>query len=365
MRRLIGFVGRFALAYSLGVLLWMAALERPYNEYLAWASTHLLAALEQPRLTTGVRCEAKHLVAEHAAYFTDIPPDQIITRRVYGNTLLFAALTLATPGVTWAARGAWLLIGGAVLSTTHVAHVLTFIHWRYALHNAGPYASSVALEEVENRAWGELWNNPPALRRRLVLEAATVFNIVLQRLLPCVLWLPLFLHGLRGRGAVVASATAAAGPVWRPSRRGVAVVASGVALILISALALARASRLAPPASVEGVQLGMGVEAAQHVLKAEGYVWTTSPRPKVQEDSTLVSTFADVWPPRLLAQRGRARYNWIGLRITRPMGESAMLGCVTEIETAPSETRPESQYVEAHDPTSACREHWHSIGRWP
>lgn len=198
-----GFTFRFVLGYAVVVTLWLVGFERLYDDALAWTGMHVLDALEQPHLTAGVYRDGTRLIAAHTAAANGLPDAAIDGRRVHSNTALFAALTLATPNVTWAARAVWLAGGCPVLGLSHLAHVLATIQSSYAVERVGPYTCESHAGELGRTAWGDLWDlwgkGGPCLRRAVMLRLDSLFGIALQRVIPCALWLPLFLAGIRSR----------------------------------------------------------------------------------------------------------------------------------------------------------------------
>lgn len=364
MRRVAGFAGRFIIAYSVVVTLWVAGLEQRYNDFVAWTCRHLLAAAEEPHLTTNVRRAGNVLVIDHVSQFASLPPDEIVTRRVHSNTALFVALTLATPTVGWGARGLWLAGGTALLSASHVGHVLAYVHHHYALHNVGPYFTTMPLDQIEALGLRQLWTRPAALRRRLVLAIANVFNIVLQRVVPIVLWLPLFLGTLWCRNAQrIRDEPARAG-----TRRRRALVVGAAATLFTSGLATVLGDRPAAPDVIEGLRLGMSAVEAKRILEEHGYDWIASSYGPHGDRGVWVGV-VDVWPRRgpLTENRYGPRYNWIGLRIAQRADALASVFsvCVTGIRTVPSDARPERYRLEPRDPAAPCADYWRSLERAP
>jgi len=348
MRSTLGFAARFLVAYVLFVVLWVGVLEQRYNDALASVCRHLLFALEEPHLTTDVQRHGNLLVVSHLPHFEQLAPQEIVTRRVHRNTSLFVALTLTTPGPGWALRGLWLAGGGLLLAVSHVGHVIAFAHQHYALHNLGPYFTTVPVDRLARLGWLELWARPAARRRALALATANLFNIVLQRVVPIFLWLPLFLGTLASRRPHLRF-----GPALGP-------LAVGAVIVLAAVLALGHGSRAAPPDTIEGVRLGMGAIAAKLVLEQRGYEWTARPRAL----GASAQAVADLWPRRgpLTERRYGPRYNWLGVRVTMPPDAPPDLGaaCVSGIVTAPSDERPERLALMPGDPLGVCRPYWAS-----
>lgn len=87
------------------------------------------------------------------------------------------------------------------MSASHLAHLLATIHGIYAMQSMGPYACAPRPPELGYRSWADLWtlwhNGGPCWRRVLMMALNTLFAVALQRVIPCVLWLPLFLVGAR------------------------------------------------------------------------------------------------------------------------------------------------------------------------
>jgi hypothetical protein len=351
MRKALGFAGRFALAYALFVLLWVTGLERRYNDAIAAACRGLVARLEEPRLTIDVRRSGNLLVVQHVPHFGSLAPQEIVTRRVHSNTALFVALTLATP----AGRGARALAlagGGVLLAASHVAHVIAYVEWHYALHNVGPYFTTVPLDQLGRLGLADLWARPAAWRRELTLVVASVFNVVLQRVVPILLWLPLFAGTLRRRGTAEAA------------MRRITPILAASAIAVAAALAVAQLSRTPAPEEIEGVRLGTSAIVAKRGLEERGYDWTVSVR-RPGSVRGVPTAFIDVWPRRgpLTELRYGSRYNWIGLRLAQPPDRPPRLAsaCVTGLVTAPSDVRVERFVLLPGDPGAACQRYWASL----
>jgi hypothetical protein len=355
MRRITGVAWRFSLAYALFLALWVAGLERRYDDGLALAARTVLARIEEPRLTVAVRRHGALLVVEHAPHFAAVAPQEIVMRRVHSNAPLFVALTLATPASALA-RSLWLVAGGTLLAASHLAHVVAYVHHHYALYNVGQYFTPVPPAEQQRLGWGDLWARPGAWRRQTALVLANVFNIVLQRVVPIVLWLPLFLRSWRQRDA--------AAPRQRDvSAFGARARVAAVVVTLVAGVAITCMLRPRPPADVEGIRLGSGALAAKLALEARGYQWTASVRPQ-RDVGRVPIAFIDLWPRRgpFTEARWGSRFNWIGLRVAQPEGAPPELAtaCVAGIATAPSDARRERWRIAPDDPAAVCARYWTS-----
>lgn len=339
--RVVGFVWRFGAAYVCILALWLGGLERRYDDVLATVSRALLIRGEEPRLTRDVERYDRGLVVRPVSALAMVPPQEIVTRRVHSNTAFFAALTLATPGIHASTRMLWLAGGGILLAGSHVAHVVAYVHHHYALYNVGPYYTPIAADRLWQRGWKELSKRPAARLRALRLLTADLFNIVLQRVVPIALWLPLFLAGRSGAR------------VHRSVGRWPAV-----ALLVVVALAVATSwgeRRQGPVANaVENVRLGSSAVAAKLGLEARGYEWTL-------REAGLHDALIDVWPRHgpLTDARYGPRFNWIGIRIAQPddAPPTVATACITGLVTAPSDAQPSRVQLEA-DAAAVCRDHW-------
>jgi hypothetical protein len=358
MRRVLWFVGRFALVYTLFVALWVTVIEQRYNDGLAAVCSSVLAKFEQPRLTADISREGDDLVVRHVQHFSRLEPQRIVTRRVHSNTALFVALTLATPVVSWELRVLWLAGGGILLIASHAAHIIAYVHHHYALHNIGQYTAGGRADELADLGLTELWGRPAALRRYLALATASVFNIALQRIVPIALWLPLFLGALRTGGPGQAPPGSGVSP---RARRFIWVtgLSATVAIVVAAALSLAHSGPDAD--NVEGIRPGMSALAAKRILEERGYDWVS--RPSAASDATGSTTsFADLWPRRgyLTAKRYGPRYNWIGIAVVQPMDRRPgfYTACVAGVQTAASDERPERIRLVPRDGAAVCRDYW-------
>ncbi len=358
MRKVLGFGWRFLLAYGLFVAVWVGILEKPYNDYLAWSCERILARVEQPRLTTDMRREGHVLMVEHVPHFANTPPHEIVMRRIHSNTALFAALTLATPQVGWALRTMWLAGGAVLLGASHTAHTAAYVHHPYALRNMAQYYTSVRSADLDDLPMGEIWRRPAALRRYLALTTADVFNTVLQRVVPIALWLPLLLISLR-RGVSESK------PLALPTRtsagrlRRVTAACAGVAVLALAAVYYTDSAEKSE--SIDGLRPGMGAVAAKRIVEELGYEWVTRP-PMQDEERSSRRGFVDVWPRRgpVINRMYGPRFNWIGLTLAQPPDRKPTVytTCITRIETAPSDSRPERLDFGSEHDRDVCREHW-------
>jgi hypothetical protein len=361
MRKVLGVAWRFLLVYGLVVALWVAGLERGYNDALAWACTRFLTVFEEPRMTVGLHRRGNLLVVEHIPHFGCEQPQEIVTRRVHSNTALFVALTLATPAVGWAARGLWLAGGAVLLSVAHAAHILAYVHWNYALHNMGPYFSQLRLDESAQLGWRACWGRPATWRREVALATADVFNIVAQRVVPIALWLPLFIGGWVRRGAGTPAAGGGA------ERRGVhrwGVLLGAVVLCAGGGAVLLGRTQPQPPAEIEGVRLGMSAADATVAVERRGYIWVPAVSPPPGADGLVVDA-VDVWLKLFDPRWVEPRYNWIGVQLAYPMGAAQSMACVTGIVTVASDDRPQTHRLQASDPRRVCGALWAGQGGPP
>lgn len=340
MREALGFAWRFVAAYACFLAIWIGGLESRYDDALAAASTALLTRWEEPSLTLDVQRRGNALVIRPVSGLGTIPPQELATRRVHSNAALFVALTVAVPGASVRLRALWLLGGGLVLAGTHLAHVLAYAHHHYALHNVGPYYTTVAEDRLWELGWRELAIRPAARARAERLLAADLFNVVGQRVVPIILWLPLV-------------SIARMRPRARISGRTLVALASASVIALVMAACWSRSGR-ANADAVEDVHLGTSALAAKLSLEGRGYDW-------IPKSSDAHEAVIDAWPRHgpLTDERYGPRFNWIGIRIAQPPDVVPTLetACVTALATSPSDTKPERIRM-ATSALAACGRYW-------
>jgi hypothetical protein len=139
-------------------------------------------------------------------------------------------------------------------------------------------------------------------------------------------------------------------------------VALAVAVVLgAGAVVLLRWGQSEPPEEIEGLRLGQSAADAQAAVEGRGYVWVPGV-PALPDADGLVVEVADAWLKLFDPRWVEPRYNWIGVKLTRPPGAAPAIGCVTRIVTVASEERPETNRLTASDPRSVCGKVWAAKG---